>query len=142
MHQFILEEKYYGYPDPEGEEVFGLKTVDDSEVRLEQLMTGKGHCLTYEYDSGDSWEHLLTVEEVLPLDEDKYAPLCLAGARACPPEDVGGIPGYEQFLNAVRYPNHRERKAMLRWVGGAFDPEAFDLKLVNHQLQGMVRQAD
>lgn len=140
MHQFIFKKERYGYPDPDGEADFGLKTIDDTKVRLEQLMTGKGQCLTYEYDTGDSWEHFLTVEKVLPLDKDKHATLCLAGARACPPDDVGGIPGYERFLEAVSYPNHREHKAMLQWVGGAFDPEAFDLNRVNHLLQGAVRR--
>ena len=140
LHQFAYKKKRYGYPDRDGEDNFGLKTFDDSKVRLDQLITGKGQCLIYEYDLGDSWEHFLTVEEVLPLDEDKPPVLCLAGARACPPEDVGGVGGYEDFLNAISNPNHSEHKNMLRWAGGAFDPEAFDLNRVNRLLQGVLRK--
>lgn len=140
MHQFVFKKKYYGYPDRDGEDNFGLKTFDDTKIRLEELLTDKGQCLTYEYDLGDSWQHFLTVEKVLPLDQDKTPALCLAGARACPPEDVGGIGGYEDFLNAVRHPNHREHKSMLRWIGGAFDPEAFDLNQVNRKLQRIARR--
>jgi len=135
MHQFLIKEKSYGFPDPDGE----LEMIDDSKVRLEQLVTGKGQCLTYEYDFGDSWDHYLSVEEVLPMDNDKPPALCLAGSRACPPEDVGGMGGYENFLNIIRAPNHAEYEDTLRWVGGAFDPEAFDLNAVNQQLQRTVR---
>ena len=140
MHQFAFKKKYYGYPDRDGEDNFGLKTFDDTKIRLNELMTDKGQCLTYEYDLGDSWEHILMVENILPLDEDKTKALCLAGARACPTEDVGGTGGYEEFLNAVLNPNHAEHTQMLRWVGGAFDPEAFDLNQVNRKLQRIGRR--
>ena len=51
---------------------------------------------------------------------------CIGGARACPPEDCGGPHGYEHFLEAIRDPKHEEHEQFLRWVGGSFDPEAFD----------------
>lgn len=88
----------------------------------------------YEYDFGDSWQHRIEVEKVLPPEPGVRYPRCLAGKRACPPEDVGGIFGYEEFLQAIRSPKHPEHEAMLEWAGGAFDPEAFDLQGVNEQL--------
>jgi hypothetical protein len=139
-HEFRFKKNRYGHPDPDGEAAFGFKTIDDTKVRLEQIVTGKGQCLIYEYDLGDSWEHFLTVQQVLPLDKDKPPVRCLAGARACPPEDVGGIGGYEAFLHAVAHPNHSEHKNILRWVGGVFDPEAFDINRVNRLLQGVLRR--
>ena len=90
----------------------------------------------YEYDFGDSWEHLVVVEKVLtPEESPAHLPVCLAGARACPPEDCGGVPGYERFLEALRDPTHEEHQAMLTWVGGSFDPEAFNLGRVNRLLR-------
>ena len=56
--------------------------------------------------------------------------MCIAGARACPPEDVGGVPGYEDFLEAITTPRHPERQSLLTWVGGNFDPEKFAPKEV------------
>ena len=89
----------------------------------------------YEYDFGDSWEHELLVEKILPRDEGKRYPVCLTGKRACPPEDCGGILGYASFLEAIRDPEHPEHDEMLEWVGGEFDPDIFDLDEVNRELQ-------
>ncbi len=60
---------------------------------------------------------------------------CLAGENACPPEDVGGPPGYAEFLRVIANPRHKRRKAMLEWCGGGFDAEAFDLGGVNRRLR-------
>ena len=75
------------------------------------------------------------MEKILPRDEGKRYPLCLAGQRACPPEDCGGIWGHAGFLAAVRDPKHPEHAAMLAWVGGEFDPDIFDPDEVNRELQ-------
>ena len=76
------------------------------------------------------------VEKILTLEESPAdIPVCLAGARACPPEDCGGVPGYETFLEALRDARHEKHQAMLTWVGGSFDPEAFDPKKVNKRLR-------
>ena len=79
----------------------------------------------YRYDFGDDWEHVVDFEGVEPADEDSY-PRCIAGAGACPPEDVGGPHGYTEFLQAMRDTTHPEHQAMLDWIGGVFDPHAFD----------------
>lgn len=62
-------------------------------------------------------------------------PICIKGKRACPPEDVGGVWGYGDFVIAISDPNHPEHEDMLEWVGGEFDPEAFDLDEVNEALR-------
>ena len=93
-----------------------------------------------EYDFGDGWEHLVLVEKILTREEGAGdLPVCLAGVRACPPEDCGGVPGYESFLQAIGDPTHEEHGAMLAWVGGKFDPEAFDLRKVNRHLRRLKR---
>ena len=67
------------------------------------------------YDMGDSWQHEVVVEEVLPPEPDARYPMCVAGERACPPEDVGGIWGYADFLEAIQQPDHPEHEEMLTW---------------------------
>lgn len=89
----------------------------------------------YLYDFGDAWEHRVKVEKVLAPDPELSSPLCLTGANACPPEDVGGSPGYLDFLEAIRNPLHDEHHAMLAWCGGQFDPTAFSLEDVNDRLR-------
>ena len=89
----------------------------------------------YEYDFGNGWEHRIAVEATnKPVAGWPY-PLCVAGERACPPEDIGGPPGYEEFLKAIADPKHEEHDEMLAWVGGAFDPEGFDINCVNRDLR-------
>jgi len=91
----------------------------------------------YAYDFGDRWEHELLMEKILPPEAGKRDPMCLAGQRACPPEDCGGIWGYTGFLEAIHDPKHPEHEEMLEWVGGAFDPDACDLDEVNTALQSL-----
>ena len=82
----------------------------------------------YVYDFGDNWEHTIKLEEILPRNKNVKYPICIAGKRACPPEDCGGIWGYEELLEAIKDPAHEEHEEMLEWIGGEFDPEHFDVK--------------
>jgi len=79
----------------------------------------------YHYDFGDSWQHVLEFETTVDADTGTY-PRCVAGAGACPPEDVGGTDGYAEFLRTIRNPRHPEHEEMLQWAGGKFDPHRFD----------------
>lgn len=85
----------------------------------------------YTYDFGDDWAHEIQLEKILPREKDVNYPICIKGKRACPPEDCGGAWGYEDFLKIIKDPNHEEHEQMLRWVGGQFDPEHFDVKDVH-----------
>lgn len=89
-----------------------------------------GATCQYEYDFGDGWEHTVTLEAILPKEKGVIYPRCIAGERACPPEDVGGTGGYERFLQAIKYMNARDHDEQLAWVGGWFDPEWFDINLI------------
>jgi hypothetical protein len=89
-----------------------------------------------EYDFGDSWGHKITVEKVLPSDVTATTiALCLDGARACPPEDCGGVWGYANLLKILKNRKHPEHKDMKEWIGGAWDAEAFDLAKTNTWLR-------
>jgi hypothetical protein len=80
----------------------------------------------YEYDFGDSWYHEVLVESCTEPEPGKTYPACLAEKRACPPEDCGGIWGYPDFVEAIENPDHDRHEELLEWIGGEFDPEAFD----------------
>ena len=133
LYQFEVSGMEYGDPrmleEMEGE--------DARRVTLETLVRGEKFKFLYEYDFGDSWDHELLVEKILPVEARKRYPVCLTGKRACPPEDCGGIWGYASFLEAIQDPQHPEHEEMVDWVGGEFDPEAFDLEEVNNELQNL-----
>jgi len=112
-----------------------LPVIDYRSVRLNQVAPAVKGSFSYLYDFGDSWEHDIFVEEILPVEKGARYPRCLEGQRACPPEDVGGVWGYSDFLKTIRDHRHPEHAETLEWVGGAFDPEKFDLQGVNNLLQ-------
>src|SRR5581483_3786798 len=131
LHQFRVGGRYYGIPDRE----FGdSETINESRIRLNQIAQTDKARFVYEYDFGDSWEHEISVEKIFKHAQLLKHPVCVAGKRACPPEDVGGIWGYEHFLQVVRDPGDPEQEDLLEWIGGEFDPEAFDLDAVNRAL--------
>jgi len=131
LHRFIVGETYYGVPDPD--DLSEIK--NEKNIRLGRIVTRPKQKLLYEYDFGDGWEHQIVVEKILTPEPGVRYPLSLDGARVCPPEDCGGISGYADFLEAIRDPKHDQHDEMLEWIGGAFDPEEFDLETVNDCLR-------
>lgn len=121
LHQFDVGGAQYGVPDPDDL----LDVRDELDARLDAVAV-KGTRLRYTYDFGDWWEHELLVEDVLPADPDLAYPICVAGERAGPPEDVGGADGYVELLEAIADPAHARYEAMIEWLGERFDPESFD----------------
>ncbi len=134
LHEFRIGDRVYGFPD---EEYYDPKHVThpDHTVALEKVAPMAPAAFVYEYDFGDSWQHLILVEEITYTQERVRHAVCLAGERACPPEDCGGTGGYEDFLEAIADPYHEEHEAMLTWVGGSYDPSLFDLDAANRRLQ-------
>ncbi len=108
---------------------------DEREVTLKKYFKAEGDKCRYEYDFGDSWEHDLLLEKILPIEPGVFYPRCLKGKRACPPEDCGGIWGYEELLEALADPENPERENYLEWLGDEFDPEEFDLEAINDSLE-------
>jgi hypothetical protein len=86
---------------------------------------GKQFAFFYEYDFGDSWDHEILFEGCLRAEKGGLYPLCVEGERSCPPEDVGGVWGYSEFVEALADPNHEQHKEFKEWAG-PFDPEEFD----------------
>jgi hypothetical protein len=130
LHEFTVGGARHGVPDPD----WGFDAVaDESRTTLSQVAQD-GSRLRYAYDFGDGWDHDLTVEKVADPEPGTRYPLCVAGRRACPPEDVGGPWGYHEFLVAAGDPGHAEHEQWVRRVGRGFDPAEFDLAAVDKAL--------
>ena len=132
LHSFEIGERAYSSTDAELEE---LNMVNEKKYTLAMALGEGTKVFKYEYDFGDSWRLRIRVTTVAKPKMDWSYPLCVGGARAAPPDDVGGVPGYLEFLAAIGDPNHDEHDSMLEWVGGAFDPEGFDLNAINRTLR-------
>ncbi len=132
LHAFNVDGEEYAPPEVSED----LETGDERKVKLAQALHAPGDAMLYTYDMGDNWEHEVLLERVLsPGEEQGQVPRVTEGKRAGPPEDVGGVWGYDDFLQAIRDPENPEHEEYLDWVGEDFDPEAFDLQAVNRGLQ-------
>ena len=124
-HLYLFEVEKTLYSDHF--EVCDMKVIDSKKETLEKIFSQGVKSFVYEYDMGDSWRHSITFQNEL-AGESNEKTACVGGSRACPPEDCGGPPGYEYFLEAITDPSHEDHDEMLEWIGGTFDPEYFDLK--------------
>jgi hypothetical protein len=134
LHQFVVfhppsgDLEYIGIPD---EDDFDDPPVTPGwEVRISDFFIEEIPPATYLYDFGDNWRHTIVYEGVWPVEPAVSYPVCIAGARACPPEDCGGVRGYTEFLDAVLDPTHALCDDLIELVDGPFDPDEFDPKAV------------
>jgi len=137
LHDFICGEHSYADPRAELQEYEGDPSVlDETKFKVADLLHDIHERLVYKYDFGDSWEHVVILEAILPSDASKPgSAVCLAGSRACPPEDCGGIWGYMELLKALKNKKHPEHRRRQEWLGRPFDPESFGVAKVNKALQ-------
>lgn len=131
LHEFEIDGLRFGVPDPEEDD--DDEFFDAAGATL-GLVAGEGSTMTYLYDFGDCWSHLLTVEASSDPEPGARYPRCIAGARPCPPEDVGGTHGYAEFLAALRDPQHPEHEEMTEW-GDGFDPHSFEVGGADKRLE-------
>jgi hypothetical protein len=132
LYHFRVGKLRFGEPDEE----FPDEMLNARAVQLGKIIERLPKNIPYEYDFGDSWEHDLKFEKIIEWKKGMHIPQCTEGARACPPEDCGGVPGYEDILEALKNPNTKENKALLDWLG-EYDPEGFDLNDINDQLKDL-----
>lgn len=130
LHEFEIKGKRYCLRFP-NDDFYGDPPIDEGTVRLGDVLKRVRQKVQYIYDMGDGWQHTLVVEERVESASGFPHPVCLAGERACPPEDCGGIWGYYQMLEAVRDPEHDEHETYLEWLSPDFDRDHFDLREVN-----------
>jgi hypothetical protein len=132
LHEYIIGRLHYGIPDDDWPSAEAM--IDERRVRLNTLVESGARRLTYRYDFGDGWEHTVKVEDLVTPSAEGMKIRCLAGENACPPEDVGGPHAYFDFVAAIKDSAHEEHACMLQWVGGSFDPAAFNIAEVNDRL--------
>ncbi len=145
MHHFFKvenREKVFYAPEPDEffggfDDGWGPRKLKYTDLVVSDLLPAPKAKLNYEYDFGDAWLHEIVLEKHLPIPEGATAPCCVAGERACPPEDIGGIPGYYHMLETLKTGKKSEKKVLLEWLGGDYDPAAFDLDAVNQVLASL-----
>lgn len=136
LHQFEIKGERYGDPELLDDGFDDFECEDSTTTMLSEILptTGKRFAFKYEYDFGDGWEHEVLYEGSPALEKGKKYPLCLEGERACPPEDVGGVWGYTDFLDAIADPKHEQHDDFVEWAG-EFDPAEFDPKKATREMK-------
>jgi hypothetical protein len=137
LFEFDTGDERIGEPDPDWDDA---PATSARTVKLASLLRRGMRRFTYLYDFGDHWEHLVEVKREIPLLPGEEIPILLAGERRCPPEDVGSLSGFEEFLEATADPNHPEHEATITWYGGPFDPADIDENRINTRLAVIARR--
>ena len=135
LHAYRSGATTYGEPDPD----FPSDMRSERSVTLAQIAPKAKDRFFFDYDFGDGWEHTVIVESIEAV-ADTDSPRCIAGARACPPDDCGGVNGYRDLTDILRNPAHEDYAAVRTWAGDEFEPDRFELQQVNRELQRLARR--
>ena len=133
LHKFVADRQSYGplgFMPSLGEPTGSGENKSVAAQFKEQF----GKVMFYEYDFGDGWVHELKLEAILPAEPETTYPLCVAGARSCPPEDCGGPAGYDELLEALADESDAQHEELTEWVGPRFHSETFSVEAVNEEL--------
>ena len=145
LHSFERDGVIYETPVPADMDMFAGASIrpvhDERKITLDQVLTKARQKLDYTYDFGDDWLHKITLEKLLPDEsaigkaKPKRIAICVDGANAAPPEDCGGLPGFENLKEALADPKHPEHDDMVEWYGDEFDAAEFSLAAINDDLK-------
>ncbi len=106
--------------------------LDPDKTKVYEFLNTEKQKFNYLYDFGDDWNHIIVVEKILEKDSSKKYPVCIAGKMSCPPEDCGGLWGYEEILEIQQNKNHPDyEERIIDWLGEDFNPEDFNIEEVN-----------
>ena len=136
LHQFIKDKNFYTVRRKDDDFWEEMNNIDYKNMKISDLLMKEKDSMIYEYDFGDGWVHKIILEKILQPEENSKYPICIDGKRNCPPEDCGGIWGYSDLLEALKYPESEEYEDALEWLGEDFDPAYFDKERVNALLHG------
>ena len=139
LFEFHADGKRYAIPDPEWDSL-RHRTFSAKTTKLGALVDRGIEKLSYTYDFGDDWRHTITVEKLLDATPGADYPRYIDGARCGPPEDVGGLPGFELFVTAMGDPDHDQHGELMRWHGRPFDPERVDEPGIQARLGKLARR--
>lgn len=130
LFDFRIGDYVIGYIDKDAPE----DLADANKVTVDTLIAKAGMRFNYSYDFGDGWNHLVEIEKISAEEVNRQYPVCLDGERNCPPEDCGGIPGYQHLIEVLKDKSNPDYPEMKRWAGKGYDPEKFDLEKINKLL--------
>ncbi|MDX9789174.1 MAG: plasmid pRiA4b ORF-3 family protein [Desulfobacterales bacterium] len=135
LYEFIIGKKRFTEFPESKEDGF-----ESGKYRLGDLIKLKGRTFDYRYDFGDNWVHEVTIEDNRYANPDLQSEVeCLDGAKACPPEDIGGVLGYGEFCEAMKDSSHEAHEGVLEWNGGPYDSEEFSIEDINEELSIYLR---
>ena len=134
LHEFRSGQRHFGRLDPDDPFPGTPPLEDERKMELSAVLPHVDAKLLYIYDFGDYWKHEIVREQLLPAGPEAPCPICVNGERACPPEDCGGIYGYEELLEVLAKPKHRRHRELREWAGAGFDPGRFSIADVNRRL--------
>lgn len=138
LFEFNAGGKRYAVPDPEWD--LGRETYAARNVRIGALVDRGITAFDYTYDFGDDWRHSITVEAVTDADPALEYPRFVDGERRAPPEDVGGLPGFEDFLKAMAKPRHPQHREVADWYGGLFDQSDIGTDMIRERIAKLARR--
>lgn len=139
LYQFTIGDRVYGEPDPEDAH-WGLKVYQAKSMRLGTLV-GRGVSeMVYTYDFGGDWQHRVIIQSTGAVEPTTDYPIFLDGERTAPPEDVGRLPGFMDFVEAMSNRRHPGHKDMVRWHGRPFNPTEFGRRAVEERVRGIAER--
>jgi hypothetical protein len=137
LYEIRARDVGWGLPDLD----FGDGPADARKVRLIDVLEDLGvKTLKYLYDFGDGWEHTVKIERVADAVPGLAYPILIDAVGRCPPEDVGGPPGYDEFLDALADPAHERHAEMKDWVGEAFGPTAANIEALSGDVAALAKK--
>lgn len=137
LYEFRARDTGWGIPDPD----FGDGPLDARKATLRDVLEDTGaKSLKYLYDFGDGWEHTVRIEKIIEPEDGASYPRLVDAKGRCPPEDVGGPWGYEEYLQAMADPRHERHKEMVQWRGPGFDPNSVDLDDITRDVAALARK--
>lgn len=136
LFEFRIGDKRYGIPEGD----WDGNVVQAKSIKLAALVSKGIERFDYVYDFGDDWEHTIVIESVIDADPALKYPRFVDGARRGPPEDVGGPPGFFDFLEAMANPKHSEHRHLVEWYGGPYDPKEMDLVELRWRLGAIAKR--
>lgn len=139
IYQFVLgRNSYILDSEDDADGFFGVDIQRSNVLKLSDIFKNEKQKIEYEYDFGDGWEHRITLEKIVEKENNVNYPICIAGKRNCPPEDIGGIGGYQYFLEVIKNPENGDYEEMIQYSGDDFDPEEFDIEFINEILEDVL----
>ncbi len=136
LHEIRARDVGWRMPDPD----FGDGPLDAKKARLIDVLEDAGvKTVKYLYDFGDGWEHTVKVERITDAIPGLAYPVLIDATGRCPPEDVGGPWGYDEFLDALADPAHENHAETAEWIGEPFDPKAVDVEALSDDVAALAK---